>query len=289
MLVVIGSLIVLISVFGGYVLSHGHLLALWQPYELLIIGGASVGAFVVANPLKVVKQAGREIAGLFKPPRYQRPEYVDLLSMLYDIFGVMRKEGILGLEAHIEDPQSSTVFSVYPKLLADHHLIEFVTDCLRLIVGGSMNPMELEQLLDLELETHEQSAEAPAAAVTKMADALPGFGIVAAVLGIVTTMSQLGGDTSRIGEHIAGALVGTFLGILLCYGFVGPLAAAMESRARDGGRAFECVKIGLLANLRGYNPKVAVEFARKALAAETRPSFLDLEEHLNGARAGASK
>ncbi|MEO5810875.1 MAG: flagellar motor stator protein MotA [Rhodanobacter sp.] len=289
MLVLVGSLIVLISVFGGYVLSHGHLLALWQPYELLIIGGASAGAFVVANPLKVVKQAGREITGLFKPPRYQRADYVDLLSMLYDIFSVMRKEGILGLESHIEDPQSSQVFSAYPKILADHHLIEFITDCLRLIVGGSMNPMELEQLLDLELETHEQSAEAPAAAITKMADGLPGFGIVAAVLGIVTTMSQLGGDTSLIGEHIAGALVGTFLGILLCYGFVGPLGAAMESRAREAGRAFECVKIGLLANLRGYNPKVAVEFARKALAAGARPSFLDLEEHLSGERAGAAK
>jgi len=172
-------------------------------------------------------------------------------------------------------------------LLAEHHLIEFITDCLRLIVGGSMNPHELEQLLELELETHHLEAEAPSQAVNKMADALPGFGIVAAVLGIVTTMSQLGGDTSRIGEHIAGALVGTFLGILLCYGFLGPLAAAMENRVQEDGRAFECVKVALMASLRGYNPKVAIEFARKSLSAQSRPSFQNLEDHLKGSRAGA--
>lgn len=288
MLVVVGSLLVLCCVLGGYVLSHGHILALWQPYELLIIGGGAVGAFLAANPGKIVKGALRDIAGLVKGPTYRREDYVDLLALLYDIFSVMRKEGILGLESHIEDPQASPVFSAYPRLLREHHLIEFTTDCLRLIVGGSMNPHELEQLLEVELETHHQEAEAPALAVMKLADALPGFGIVAAVLGIVTTMSQLSSDTSQIGEHIAGALVGTFLGILLCYGFVGPLASAMESRVQEDGKAFECVKVALLANLRGYNPKVAVEFARKSLSAHTRPNFQDLEDHLKGARAGAS-
>lgn len=287
MLVVVGSLLVLCCVLGGYVLSHGHILALWQPYELLIIGGGAVGAFLAANPGKIVKGALRDIGGLVKGPTYRREDYVDLLALLYDIFGVMRKEGILGLESHIEDPQTSPVFSAYPRLLREHHLIEFITDCLRLIVGGSMNPHELEQLLEVELETHHQEAEAPALAVMKLADALPGFGIVAAVLGIVTTMSQLSGDTSQIGEHIAGALVGTFLGILLCYGFVGPLASAMEARVQEDGKAFECVKVALLANLRGYNPKVAVEFARKSLSAHTRPNFQDLEDHLKGARAGA--
>lgn len=288
MLVLVGSLVVLVSVFGGYVLSHGQLLALWQPYELLIIGGGAAGAFLTANSGKVVKAALREIAGLAKGPTYRREDYVDLLALLYDIFGVMRKEGILGLEQHIEDPETSSVFSAYPRLLRQHHLIEFITDCLRLIVGGSMNPFELEQLLELELETHHHSAEAPAMAVLKMADALPGFGIVAAVLGIVTTMSQLGGDTSRIGEHIAGALVGTFLGILLCYGFIGPLAAAMENRVQEDGKAFDCVKIGLLANLRGYNPMVSVEFARKSMSAHVRPSFQDLEEHLRSDRSRAA-
>ena len=287
MLVLVGSLIVVVCVLGGYVMSHGQLLALWQPYELIIIGGGALGAFLTANPGKVVKSSLREIAGLVKPPRYRREDYVDLLALLYDIFGVMRKEGILGLESHIEEPQSSPLFSAYPRLLREEHLIEFITDCLRLIVGGNMEPHELEALLDAEVETHHHEAEAPAQAVAKMADALPGFGIVAAVLGIVTTMSNLGGDTSRIGEHIAGALVGTFLGILLCYGFVGPLAAAMESNVREDGKAYECVKVALLANLRGYNPKVAVEFARKVLSAHTRPNFQDLEDHLKGARAGA--
>jgi chemotaxis protein MotA len=280
-------LVVISCVLGGYLLSHGHILALWQPYELMIIGGGSLGAFLSANPAKIVKEAFSGVAGLVKGPKYRKQDYVDLLALLYDIFSLMRKSGLLALEAHIEDPQSSAVFTAYPRLVKEHHLIEFITDCLRLMVGGNMNPHELEQLLEVELETHQTEAEAPAAAVMKMADALPGFGIVAAVLGIVTTMSQLGGDTSQIGEHIAGALVGTFLGILLCYGFVGPLAAAMESRVHEDGRAFECVKVALLSSLRGYNPKVSVEFARKTLSAHMRPNFQDFEEHLKGARAGA--
>lgn len=287
MLVLVGTLIVLGCVLGGYVMSHGQLLALWQPYELLIIFGGAIGAFLAANPGKIVKAALRDTAGLMKGPKYRKQDYVDLLALLYDIFGVMRKEGVLGMESHIEDPHSSPVFSAYPRLLGEQHLVEFITDCLRLIVGGSMEAHELEALLDAEVENHHHEAEAPAQAVAKMADGLPGFGIVAAVLGIVTTMSNLSGDTSRIGEHIAGALVGTFLGILLCYGFIGPLAAAMESRVREDGKAFECVKVALLANMRGYNPKVSVEFARKVLSAHTRPNFQDLEDHLKSVRAGA--
>jgi chemotaxis protein MotA len=284
MFVIIGSIVVLISVLGGYVLSHGNLLALWQPYEVLIIAGGAIGAFVVANPPSVAKAALADTLALFKGPKYGKQDYIDLLSMLYDLFSAMRKEGLLALESHVEDPATSPIFSAYPRLIREHHLIDFTTDCLRLIVGGNMNPHELEALLDFELETHHAEAEAPGLAVAKVADALPGFGIVAAVLGIVTTMSQLGGDTSRIGEHIAGALVGTFLGILLSYGFVGPLAAAMENKVQEDGKAFECVKIALLANLRGYNPMVAVEFGRKALSAKSRPTFVSLEGHLKAAR-----
>lgn len=284
MFVIIGTIVVLISVMGGYLLSHGNLLALWQPYEVLIIAGGAIGAFIVANPPSVVKGALRGMTALFKGPTYGKQDYIDLLSMLYDLFSAMRKEGLLALEAHIEDPASSPIFSAYPRLVREHHLIDFTTDCLRLIVGGNMNPHELEALLDVELETHHAQAEAPALAVAKVADALPGFGIVAAVLGIVTTMSQLGGDTSRIGEHIAGALVGTFLGILLSYGFVGPLAAAMEARVQEDGKAFECVKVALLSSLRGYNPMVAVEFGRKTLSSLTRPTFVNLEGHLKSAR-----
>lgn len=287
MLVLVGTLVVLGCVLGGYVMSHGNLLALWQPYELLIIFGGAAGAFLAANPAKVVKASAREVLGLMKGPTYTKQDYVDLLALLYDIFGVMRREGVLGMEPHIEDPSSSAVFSAYPRLLRERHLVEFITDCLRLVVGGSMEPHELEALLDAEVENHQHEAEAPAQAVARMADALPGFGIVAAVLGIVTTMSNLGGDTTQIGAHIAGALVGTFLGILLCYGFIGPVASAMESRAREDGRAFECVKVALLGNLRGYNPKVSVEFARKVLSAHARPNFQDLEDHLKSVRSGA--
>lgn len=285
MLVLAGALVVLISVLGGYVLSYGQLAALWQPYELLIIFGGAIGAFIAANSSTVVKSALREIAALPKGPSYRKQDYLDLLSLLYDIFTVMRKQGVLGMESHIEDPEASPVFSKYPRLLGEHHLVEFITDCLRLIVGGNMEAHELEQLLDAELETHHAEAEVPAHAVQTMADALPGFGIVAAVLGIVVTMANLSEDTSEVGVHVAGALVGTFLGILLCYGFIGPLASAMEGRVREDGKAFECVKVGLLANLRGYNPKVAVEFARKVLSSTSRPSFNELEDHLNGAGA----
>lgn len=284
MLVIIGSIIVLVSVLGGFVLSHGEMAALWQPYELLIIFGASFGAFISANSMDIVKRAGVDALALFKGPKYRKQDYVDLLSLLYDIFVKMRKEGQLGMESHIEDPANSSLFSAYPRLVAEHHLIDFITDCLRLIVGGSMDPHELEQLLDVELETHHHEAMVPVFAVQKMADALPGFGIVAAVLGIVITMKSIDGDAAVIGQHIAGALVGTFLGILLSYGFIGPLSAAMEARVGTDGKAFECVKVALLANLRGYNPMVSVEFARKSLQSATRPSFQDLEAHLKAAR-----
>jgi len=285
MLLIIGSIVVIASVVGGFVLSHGELLALWQPYELIIIGGAALGAFLASNPPKVVSAVFKGVPGLLGGARYKRQDYVDLLSLLFDIFNKVRKEGLVSLESHIDDPQSSALFGAYPKLLKDHHLIEFVTDCLRLMVGGNMNPHELEHLLDVELETHHREATEPAHAVTKLADALPGFGIVAAVLGIVTTMSSIGGgDTAEIGRHVAGALVGTFLGILLAYGFIGPAGTALEHRANEDGKAFECVKVALLAQLRGYNPQVAVEFARKTLSAKVRPSFSDLEGHLKGAR-----
>ena len=285
MLLIIGSILVVASVVGGFVLSHGELMALWQPYELIIIVGAAGGAFLASNPPKVVGAVFKGVTGLLGGSRYKRQDYVDLLSLLFDIFNKIRKEGLVSLESHVDDPQSSALFGAYPRLLKDHHLIEFITDCLRLMVGGNMNPHELEHLLDVELETHHREATEPAHAVTKLADALPGFGIVAAVLGIVTTMGSIGGgDTAEIGRHVAGALVGTFLGILLAYGFIGPAGTALEHRAHEDGKAFECVKVALLASLRGYNPQVAVEFARKTLSAKVRPNFQDLEGHLKGAR-----
>lgn len=284
MLVIVGTVVVISCVLGGYVLSHGHIAALWQPYEWLIIVGGAMGAFLTANSPQIVKASLRDALSLLKGPAYRRQDFVDLLSLLHDLFSKMRKDGMMGLEEDIDDPERSLLFNSYPRLVKERHLIEFLTDCLRLMVGGNMDPHELEALLELELDTHQHERLAPSHAIMKIADALPGFGIVAAVLGIVVTMASLDADTARIGEHIAGALVGTFLGILLCYGLVGPVGTAMENRVLEDGRAFECVKTALLASLRGYNPKVAVEFARKSLSARERPSFQDLEDHLKATR-----
>ncbi len=285
MFVIIGSVVVLLSVILGFLLGGGHLLLLWHPTEVVIICGAAAGAFVISNPPKVVKAAGAGVIALLRPPRYQRADYVDLFKLLYDILVKARKEGMMGLEQHAENPQSSELFQRYPRLLADHHMIEFITDCLRLMVGGNMDPHELETLLEYELETHHKDAAEPAHAMQKVSDALPGFGIVAAVLGIVSTMASIqGADTATIGHNVAAALVGTFLGILVAYGFVGPIATAMEHRAHEEGKAYELVKMALVASVRGYAPQVAIEFARKLLFSEVRPSFADLEAHLKGSR-----
>lgn len=283
MFVIIGSVVVLVCVFLGFVLEGGHLLALWHPTEILIIVGAAVGAFITSNPAKVIKAAGGGVGALLKGPRYKREDYVDLLKLIYDILMSARKGGMLSIERHIDDPKSSDIFSKYPRILADHHMVEFITDCLRLMVGGNLDPHELESLLEYELETHHKEAHEPAHAVQKMADALPGFGIVAAVLGIVNTMGALeGADTATIGHKVGAALVGTFLGILVAYGFVGPIASAMEHRSAEEGKAFEVVKMALVASVRGYAPQTSIEFARKLLFAEVRPTFSDLEAHLKG-------
>lgn len=285
MLVIIGSVVVLASVAAGFIMSGGALLALWHPTEVLIICGAAAGAMVISNPAKILKSVGSSIGALFKGPRYKREDYVDLLKLLYDILTKARKEGMLAIESHIEDPEQSSLFSEYPRILADHHMMEFITDCLRLMVSGNLEAHELESLLEYELETHHKEAEEPSHAMQQVADALPGFGIVAAVLGIVNTMSAIeGSDTATIGHKVAAALVGTFLGILVAYGFVGPLSNAMAHRAHEEGKAFEVVKMALVASVRGYAPPVAIEFARKLLFTEIRPTFTDLEAHLKGAR-----
>ncbi len=289
MFTVIGSVIVLLCVGGSFLMDGGKLLLLWHPGEFLIILGAALGAFVTSNPPKVVKSAFGSTLGLLRGPRYKREDYVDLLKLLYDILVKIRKSGMLAIEADIEAPEKSKLFADYPRILADHHMIEFITDCLRLIVGGNLDPHELESLLEYELETHHKEAAEPGHAVQRVADALPGFGIVAAVLGIVNTMAAIdGADTGTIGRKVAAALVGTFLGILVSYGFVGPTAAAIDHRAREEGKAFEVVKMALVASVRGYAPPVAVEFARKLLWSDVRPTFADLENHLKGKRKEAA-
>jgi len=285
MLLIIGSIVVLACVAGGYVLSHGNLAALWQPYEVLIICGAAFGAFLISNPTKVIKGAFSGMLGLLKGAKYGKKEYMELLSLMFDIFATVRKEGMMAIEEHIEEPGESAVFSKYPKILKDHHALDFICDYLRIIVGGNMNPFEIENLMDIELETHHHEAEQPASAVTRVSDALPGFGIVAAVLGIVITMGSISEPPEVIGAHVAAALVGTFLGILFAYGFVGPMATAMEHKAAEEAKFLECIKVCILSTLNGYSPQIAVEFGRKTLFSSDRPSFSELEEYLKEQKA----
>ncbi len=280
MLVIVGYVIVLASVFGGFALSGGHLGAMYQPLELLIIGGAAAGAFMVGNPAKTVKATMKALPGLLKGSRYTKASYMELMAMLYDILNKVRKEGLMSIERDIEEPAKSPLFAKYPKLLGDHHLVEFLTDYLRLMVSGNLNPMEIETLMDSEIETHHHEGEVPAHALQKVADGLPAFGIVAAVMGVVHTMASVGLPPSELGMLIAHALVGTFLGILLAYGFVGPLSSLLEQKLTEVTKMLQCVKVTLLASLNGYAPALAVEFGRKVLYSTERPSFLELESHV---------
>jgi len=287
---IIGSIVVVGCVVAGFVLEGGHLLALWHPTEVLIIVGAAFGAFLTSNPPKVCKAAFFGAIAFVKGPRYKRDDYVALLKVLYEVLVKIRKEGLMAIEGDLEAADGGALFRNYPQIVADHHLMDFIRDCLRLMVGGSLDPHELESLLEQELEAHHQEAHEPALAVQKVADALPGFGIVAAVLGIVNTMASLeGADTATIGHKVGAALVGTFLGILVSYGFVGPIAAAMTHAANEETKAFEVVKMALVATVRGYVPAVAIEFARKLLCSDLRPTFNDLEAQLKGkAKAAAA-
>jgi chemotaxis protein MotA len=292
MLQLIGIVVVIVCVVTGFLLAGGNLLLLWHPTEIIIIGGAAVGAFVASNPPKVIKETGHGLLALLKKPRYNRETYLDLLRLLNDLLTKLRKDGVIAIEADCEKPHDSELFKRYPAILADHHMMEFICDCLRLIASGNLDPHELESLLEYELETHHKEAHMPSHAVQQVADALPGFGIVAAVLGIVNTMAAIdGADTATIGAKVAAALVGTFLGILLAYGFVAPLATALQHRAEEEAKAFEVVKMALVASVRGYAPKVSVEFARKLLFSQVRPTFADLEGQLKvkPAAAPASK
>jgi len=287
MIALFGSVIVVLSVVIGFLMAGGNLLLLWHPSEIVVIIGAALGAFITSNSVKTCKAAFVGAIGLLKPLPYTRAVYVELLKLVFDLLVKSRKEGLLAIENDISDPKKSPVFSKYPKILEDDHMIEFINDCMRLMVGGNLDPNELEALLDYELETHHKEAHEPAHAVQQVADALPGFGIVAAVLGIVNTMAAVADSTSaELGAKVGAALVGTFLGILVAYGFVGPISSAMKGRAEEEGKAFEVVKMALVASVRGYPPQVAVEFARKLLFSDVRPTFSDLEDSLkNKAKA----
>jgi len=278
MLVIVGWLVVILSVFGGFVIAGGHLAALLQPVEVLMIGGAAVGAFFVGNNSKAIKSVLKALPTLFKGNKYSKDTYLELMALLYELLGKVRKEGLMSIEGDVESPHESPVFSKYPKILSDHHVVEFMTDYLRIMVSGNLNAMEIENLMDVEIETHHHEALVPAHVIGELGQAMPAFGIVAAVMGVVHTMESVGQvSNSELGVMIAHALVGTFLGILLAYGFVGPLGSLLTQKADEGTKILQTVKVTLLANLNGYAPVMAVEFGRKALYSYERPGFLELE------------
>ena len=280
MFVIIGWLIVGGSVFGGFVLAGGHLAALFQPLELLMIGGAALGATIVGNTGKVNKATMKVLPTLFKGSPYTKAYYMELFALLYEILAKIRKEGLMSIEADVETPDSSPLFSKYPMVHGDHHVVEFMADYLRIMVGGNLNAFEVENLMDNEIETHHQEASAPAAALGKLGDGMPAFGIVACVMGVVHTMESVGLPPAELGILIAHALVGTFLGILLSYGFISPLSALCEQKLNESTKVYQTIKVTLLASLNGYAPTVAVEFGRKVLFSTERPSFLELEAHV---------
>jgi len=279
---ILGIVVVFGCVLGGFAVHGGQLGALWQPSELIIIGGAAIGAMIIANPFSVTKKIATGIPRLLKGSRYNKLHYLALFSVMYELLSIARKEGMMGLERVIEDPSKSELFKKRPLILADHHVVEFIQDYLRLIISGDMDQHQLEALMDLEIETHHHDGEEPAQALNKVSDALPGFGIVAAVLGIVNTMSALGGPPEEIGLKVAAALVGTFLGILLAYGLLGPMSKAMERRAREETSFYTTIKTCIMGFLQGHPPQIAIEFGRKSTPGELRPSFKDLETQLRG-------
>ncbi len=285
MLVILGYVVVLGSVFGGFALAGGHLAALFQPIELLMIGGAALGAFFVGNNAKAVRATLKALPTVFQGSRYTRDMYMELMALLFDVLSKVRKEGLMSIEGDIEAPEQSPLFSKYPAVLADHHVVEFMTDYLRLMVSGNMDAFQIENLMDNEIETHHHEGAVPAHCIAKLGDGLPAFGIVAAVMGVVHTMESVGLPPAELGILIAKALVGTFLGILLAYGFVGPLATVLEQKLEESSKMLQCVKVTLLASLNGYAPALAVEFGRKVLYSTERPSFAELEDHIKKAKS----
>jgi chemotaxis protein MotA len=275
--VIIGLLVVFGSVIGGYTMHHGELGVLWQVSEFIIIGGAGFGAVVVGNPPAVVKRIFRECLGLLKPNTYTGAAYSELLRVLYEVFQTARKEGLVGLEPHIEDPHKSEIFNKYPSFSKNHHAVAFLADTLKVLLTGAVEDHHLSEILDMDLEQQHEEAMAVPAAVQRVGDAMPAFGIVAAVLGVIITMGAIGGPAEEIGKKVAAALVGTFLGVLLAYGVFGPLASAIEARIRAEHAYMACIRTALLSFARGDSPMTSVEFARRNIEPADRPSFSDLE------------
>ncbi len=284
MLVIIGYVVAMACIFGVYIFHGGNIGVILTalPFELITILGAALGAFVVNNQPKVLKATIALIPQALKSSKYTKERYLELMALLYDILQKARKEGLMAIEKDVETPHDSEIFKKYPVVGSDHHVVEFMTDYLRMMVSGNLNAHEIESLMDSEIDTHHQEAHAPIAAIARLAGGLPAFGIVAAVLGVVNTMGSVGQPPAVLGGMIASALVGTFLGILLAYAVVEPLGGLLEQKSEDASKELLCIKTTLLASMQGYNPSTAIEFGRKVLFSTERPSFAELEAHVRG-------
>lgn len=284
MFVIIGWVVALAAVFGVFIAHGGNIAVVLKalPFEMAAIGGAAFGAFIANNQPKVLKATMKGLGMCFKGSKYTKARYMELMALMYDILQKARKEGLMSIEKDVEDPHSSPLFQKYPAVGNDHHVSEFITDYLRMMVSGNLNAHEIESLMDSEIETHHHEAHSAVAALQRLAGALPAFGIVAAVLGVVNTMGSVGQPPAVLGGMIGSALVGTFLGILLAYAFAEPLAGLLEQKVDEAGKELQCIKTTLLASMQGYAPQVAIEFGRKVLYSTERPTFVELESHVKG-------
>lgn len=274
---IIGIVVVFGAIVGGYLMEKGNLAVLVQPAELVMIGGAALGTMLIANPLPVLKQVMGGILGVFKGSRYSQKLYLDSLKMMYELFGRARREGLSAIEADIDDPDKSKTFSAFPSVMKDHHVRHFVCDTMRTATSGALDPFDIDQIMEQDMEVHHHGATGSVSALNTVADSLPGLGIVAAVLGVVITMGALGGPPEEIGHKVAAALVGTFLGILLCYGLIGPIAGNMAKTADDEQAYYQVLRVTMASFIKGTAPILAVEVGRRAIPGHVRPTFQELE------------
>ncbi|MFZ0636815.1 MAG: flagellar motor stator protein MotA [Candidatus Acidiferrales bacterium] len=285
MFVIIGIVVVFGAVMGGYLMEHGSLAVLVQPAELIIIGGAAIGTLLIGNPPHILKKVAGGVGGVFGSSKFNKQRYLETLKMMYEFFARARKEGLVALEKDADEPDKSAIFSKYPAFLKDHHTLSFVCDTFRMAASGGVEPFDADQMMELDMDTHHHEAAQPIAALSTMADSLPGLGIVAAVLGVVITMGALGGPPEEIGHKVAAALVGTFLGILLCYGLIGPIAVNMTKASEEEQAYYHVLRVLIVAFMKGAPPPLAMEYGRRAIPGHVRPSFQEAENYSKGKTA----
>jgi len=288
MFAILGIVVVFGAIVAGYLMEKGNLLVLVQPAELIIIGGAALGTLLVANPMHILKAMAAGVFGVVKPSPFGKTRYLDTLKMMFEFLNKIRREGLLSVENDVEKPHESAFFKKYPEFLNDHHITDFVCDTMRMAITGGVEPFDMDQMMERDMEVHHHGAMAPISSLTTVADALPGLGIVAAVLGVVITMGSIGGPPEEVGKKVASALVGTFLGILLCYGLVGPLGSNMNKGVDEYNEYLQVLRVLILAFLKGNAPIIAVEMARRAIPAHVRPSFDEMEKACKGVGANAA-